>query len=125
MNETKRYSTTAIPGVGWLVIDNENGGVAVAQHKFAHRADAIAEDLNGALSAETVEKFEALRDQEFAVMGDRASVAFAPSTLPGYLHAGRVKALLASRTRLANAVDALTPAELAAYGPWRLAHLLR
>jgi hypothetical protein len=125
MNETKRYRTEQISGVGWAVVDTENGRKTVAQRKFASDADAVAANLNSALPAETVAKFEGMRDLEFAVMGDRASVAFAPSNLPGYLHDMRTNALLKSRARLSAAVDALTPTELAAYGPWRHADLLR
>jgi hypothetical protein len=67
-----------------------------------------------------VEKFEGLLDLEAMVRGAQVDVGFAQSGLPDYQMAGLKRALKAARLALSEAVDALTPQEMAAYGPYRI-----
>jgi hypothetical protein len=67
-----------------------------------------------------VEKFETLLDLEAKVRGAQVDVGFAQIGLPDYQMAGLKRSLKAARLAQGEAVDALTPQEMAEYGPYRI-----
>lgn len=49
----KRYATTNVPGVGWAVVDTQNGHKWVGQFDRAADANAVRDRLNGMADAAT------------------------------------------------------------------------
>lgn len=70
-------------------------------------------------SAATTARFEEIWAAEDKVGHAKASVAFAPATLPLYLLEGRRVGLKRAQGELSALVDALSLEEMAAYGTFR------
>ena len=68
-----------------------------------------------------IDKFEHILDLEFEAKSARASVELQLAGVPLYLQEQRAQAARRAKDALYAALDALTPEEHAAYGPYRLA----
>lgn len=110
---TSRWNPT---GRHYWSPNNRCGGCGEAKYLPVATEVAVPEPVEAEVVNET---FEHLLDLEFDVRSAEASVVFAPMGLPLYLKDARYKELDKAKAALSAAVDALTPEEGAAYGPYR------
>jgi hypothetical protein len=73
------------------------------------------------MTATKIQKFETIIDLEFDVQSAEASVAFMPSNTSDRIACATRRHAKEAKARLFAAIGGLTPAEMVAFGPYRVA----